>query len=148
MRYPLLSVVGLGVLAALFFYRPSASQEVQTAPRADVPCLMAGVPLVQHVHTKLVIRVDGAHEPVPPGIGLSSSCERAVHTHEPDSIIHVEAQDTLRYTLGSFFSVWGKGIEREGYDLRVLRENEPYTGAPGDILLKDEETVTLEYTRQ
>lgn len=122
----------------------AASQEMP-AP-GTVPCLARGIPLLQHAHTKLVIRVDGDEEQIPPNIGLSPSCEKAVHTHEPDGVIHVEAQDAKIYALGSFFSVWERDIERGGYALQVHVDGAPFKGDPLGIELIDGRAIELAYT--
>src|SRR3989338_131497 len=86
-------VVGLFLFPKIFGGNNGAS--------AKVPCLLPNIPLVQHIHPKITIIVDGVNEIIPNEIGLNSACEKAIHTHEEgDGTIHVESQDSRQYTLG------------------------------------------------
>ncbi|MDO8469406.1 MAG: hypothetical protein Q7S84_00095 [bacterium] len=135
-------VIVLVVGAYLYvFPKPAATTD-------GVPCLKNGIPLTQHLHPLLHIFVSTVEEPIPAGIGLSSSCERAVHTHTDDAasgIIHVESQDSRRYTLGDFFAVWGKSIAREGYDLSVTVDGSPFAGDIAGIKLVDGQSIVFTY---
>ncbi len=120
-----------------------------------VPCLVPNVLLVQHIHPKLKIEVDGINENIPNEIGLSDICEKAIHTHEEgDGTIHVEAQDNRQYTLGDFFSVWGRSIERDGYVLFLTIDGHPFLDAIINdqpqpiktfIILKDGQQIIMSY---
>jgi hypothetical protein len=111
----------------------------------SVPCLAPNIPLTQHIHATLNITVDGAAEPIPANIGLAS-CERALHTHDETGPLHVEAQDTRAYTLGDFFSVWNKGIERAGYEVGMTVNGQP-SAEMGNLVLQDGQTITLTYAK-
>lgn len=65
-------------------------------------------PTILHHHVHLDIEVDGAPVSVPAQIGLSSSAESPLHTHDDTGVIHVESSDTnFAPTLGEVFDVWG-----------------------------------------
>lgn len=136
-------VVGLVVLILIifgFFFWPQKKVDI-----ADVPCLDSKIStLKQHIHPHLQIIFEGQNEVIPANIGLSSDCEKVIHTHDTDGVIHVEAQDNRQYTLGNFFSVWsatgGKKISRFGYKLEM---NLP--GKPEELILKDRQEIILKY---
>ncbi|MEK7114998.1 MAG: hypothetical protein AAB847_01420 [Patescibacteria group bacterium] len=113
----------------------------------DVPCLDSNITtLKQHIHPHLQIIIEDQNEAIPANIGLSSDCERSIHTHDTNGIIHVESQDNRQYTLGDFFNVWsasgGKKIDRFGYKLEM---NLP--GKPEELILKDKQEIILKYSK-
>ncbi|MEK7465274.1 MAG: hypothetical protein AAB631_00690 [Patescibacteria group bacterium] len=147
-------VWGIGIVVVLIagFSLPRIfGGSVGTGLEDSVPCLREGLPLVQHIHPTLPILVDGVAETIPAGIGLSPSCERAVHTHADDvarGVIHVESQDSRTYTLGDFFSVWDRPIIRDEYTLVVTVDGKLYSGPADQIPLKDLEEIRLAYTKE
>lgn len=62
-----------------------------------------------HVHALLSVFVDGEQVTVPANIGIDSRdrIESPLHTHTPDGVIHVEADDPSPFTLQDVFSIWG-----------------------------------------
>lgn len=87
------------------------------APVADVPDRVAAAGLdlgpmgtAEHYHPKLQIIIDGQQIQVPANIGVdpATGAMSAVHTHEKDGTIHIEA-DTVgeTFTLGQLFTQWG-----------------------------------------
>ncbi len=112
-----------------------------------VPCLDPNVPLQQHQHATLQIVVDGILEKVPADIGISEACHFALHTHDGTGTLHVEAQDVYPYSLGDFFRVWQKPIERNGYTLTTFVDAVEYKKAPEKIILTDKQQIVLSYMR-
>ena len=112
----------------------------------SVPCLISGIPLVQHIHPTLAIYVDGVQETIPHDIGLSGLCERAIHTHDTNGVIHVEAQDSRNYMLGDFFSVWEKPFERPGYSLAMTIQGVSSTEA-ANLILQDGQMIVIRYQK-
>lgn len=140
---------GLIILLVFLFLYPRIFGNTNRVSNAPVPCLIPNVPLVQHIHPVLSITVDGKPEPIPAEIGLSASCEHAIHTHDEDTalgVIHVESQDRRAYTLGDFFSVWGKSMNRDGYALKVTADGRTLDD-PAALLLKDNQQIKLEYVK-
>ncbi|KKW19404.1 MAG: hypothetical protein UY63_C0014G0001 [Parcubacteria group bacterium GW2011_GWA2_51_10] len=138
------AVVIAAVVAAYLYVFPKPA----ATTTGEVPCLKNGIPLTQHLHPLLHIFVGTVEESIPANIGLSPTCERAVHTHSDDvasGTIHVESQDSHRYTLGNFFAVWGKPIERDGYDLSVTVDGAPFAGDPSTIELTDGQKIVFTY---
>lgn len=141
-NYILWFLAGLAViLLALNLYGKS---KPQTGMRA-VPCLVPNVALMQHIHPTLQIIVNGVPEKIPANIGLSDTCERAVHTHDANGTLHVEAQDLHPYTLGEFFAVWKRPLVTPEFTSMVVdgalsKEN------PATLILKDKQQIILSYT--
>ena len=119
----------------------------QVAVVRPVPCLDPKVALQQHQHATLQIIVDGKPEKIPADIGLTEACHLALHTHDDTDTLHVEAQDVYPYSLGDFFRVWNKSIERNGYALTVFVDAVQYNKAPEDIVLKEKQQIILSYVR-
>jgi len=135
----IVAVVGLFLIPRIFNKNNDAN--------AKVPCLLPNIPLVQHIHPKITIIVDGVNEIIPNEIGLNSACEKAIHTHEEgDGTIHVESQDSRQYTLGDFFSVWSKSISREGYNLGITVDGGIVQDS-AQIIFKDGQQIVLKYTK-
>ena len=61
-----------------------------------------------HVHALLSVFVNGEPVTVPPNVGLGPAIgELSLHTHTPDGVVHIEADDPYPFTVGQFFDVWG-----------------------------------------
>ena len=112
---------------------------------ANVDCLPSHQRANLHIHPVLRITVDGAPEPIPAETGIVRSCMAEIHTHDGSGTLHVESVLAAKaFTLGQFFTVWGKELTREGYsaDLTV-------NGAPsnefGNLLLLDHQDIRIDY---
>jgi hypothetical protein len=129
---------------------------------ADVPARVAAAGLdlgpmgtADHYHPVLAITIDGQKVPVPPNIGVdpNTGAMSAVHTHEGDGTIHIEA-DTVgeKFTLGQLFTQWGValtptrigGITAEaGEKVSVTSNGTPMTGDPADLQLEPDQQIEL-----
>ncbi len=118
-----------------------------TANVANLPCLLPNVQLALHWHPELKILVDGEQEALPADLGLEGSCPRPIHTHDTTGIIHIEAQVVRDYLLGEFFGLWGKTIDREGYDLVMTVDEKPSLEL-GNLVMKDGQKIVLSYTKK
>ena len=65
--------------------------------------------LVEHIHQRMVVLVNGKFVLVPPGIGIDKNGKfiSELHTHDASGILHVESPVKRAFTLGQFFDVWG-----------------------------------------
>ncbi|MGD1838197.1 MAG: hypothetical protein ACPKPY_09090 [Nitrososphaeraceae archaeon] len=61
-----------------------------------------------HIHTHLLIFIDGRSLDIPANIGISldDNCLYWLHTHQNDGIIHIESPTNTTFTLGQFFAIW------------------------------------------
>lgn len=141
--------IAVGILALILIIayavavneKKSATGEISAV---SVPCLNENQPLLQHIHPILKIFVNGQAEKVPADIGLSVTCEKALHTHDDTGELHVEAQDLRAYTLGDFFEVWNKPFQRDGFYLQASVDGQEVSD-PAGIILKDKEEIILNY---
>lgn len=65
--------------------------------------------LVEHIHQRMVVLVNGKFVYVPAGIGIDKNGKfiAELHTHDVSGITHVESPVKRSFTLGEFFDVWG-----------------------------------------
>jgi hypothetical protein len=123
----------------------------------------AGVPLLDqeafetHIHTQLIVDVNGQAIEVPAGIGIDTDANRiaALHTHDATGLIHVESPEKhAKYTLGQFLTVWGMPADAAGQCV-FFNAKPPCTvtvtskdsGTVGlDVTLADQDELTLTVT--
>ena len=111
--------------------------------------------MAEHYHPKLRIIIDGSEVPIPPNVGVdpTTGAMSALHTHEGDGTIHIEA-DTVgeKFTLGQLFTQWGVALTptqiggvkaNAGEEVRVTSNGAPVTGDPGDLELEPEQEIEL-----
>ncbi|MDB5869372.1 MAG: hypothetical protein JWP96_1704 [Polaromonas sp.] len=72
-----------------------------------------------HIHSHLSIFRDGVRLAIPADIGIvgsesvpATSCHYPLHTHDETGVIHVEALDPIKTTLGQVFNIWGQPLSR------------------------------------
>ena|SRR3989344_5650462 len=153
-------ILTFGILGGLFYYpsvnAPLKNVRDENAGEVSVPCLVPNMKLVRHDHSKLDVIINGSSIEIPGGVGVDGSCHRALHTHDDEGgpgIIHIEAQDSNPYTLGDFFSVWGRVLNRnqimdfkveEGYELLMTLNGVP-SNEFENLVLQDKQEIKLEY---
>jgi hypothetical protein len=113
----------------------------------DIPCLSLSEDEDTMVGTVLQIVTDDVPELIPAAIGRSEQCIASIHTRDASGTVYVSETRGDRYTLGDFFSVWGRSFEKNGYDISV------YTGdvkseLEDDLILQDHKHVVVVYTRK
>jgi hypothetical protein len=124
------------------------------------------------VHSHLDIFVDGQPVVIPAGIGINiadpgvktftdggrtgyggidgcgQTCISPLHTHDPDGILHTEAQGDSPNTLGRFFSEWGVALSSDCIadrcgGVKVYIDGQEFTGDPATIELTDRREIAL-----
>jgi hypothetical protein len=122
------------------------------APATNVPCGPSEV-LTRHEHAHLTILIRGQIKSVPAFIGITATRICWLHTHDTSGIIHIEADDNRTFTLGDFFAVWRQPLSQTAIDgdrvgsgesIQTTVNQQPYTGAPETIVLKDHQDIVLE----
>jgi len=128
----------------------------------DVPARVAAAGLdlgpmgtAEHYHPMLTITIDGQQVPVAPNIGVdpNTGAMSAVHTHEGDGTIHIEA-DTVgeKFTLGQLFTQWGVALTetqiggvkaKAGEKVTVTSNGTPVPGNPADLQLEPDQQIEL-----
>jgi hypothetical protein len=79
-----------------------------------------------HIHAHLDIIVNGKSAKVPAGIGIKpNECLYWLHTHDTSGVIHIEAPQETKFTLGQFIQVWGDtpGISPKFEDMIIGDKN-------------------------
>lgn len=109
----------------------------------------------EHYHPQLRIVIDGADVPVPPNVGVdpATGAMSALHTHEGDGTIHIEADSVGEvFTLGQFFTQWGVALTpdqiggvhaKPGQRLEVTINGAKVTGNPADLRLEPDQQILL-----
>lgn len=132
------------------------------APTADVTARVAAAGLdlgpmgtAEHYHPQLEVIIGGKQVQVPANIGVdpTTGAMSALHTHETDGTIHIEA-DTLGevFTVGQLFTEWGVeltptqigGVKAEaGEKVAITSNGAPFTGDPRDLRLEPDQRIVL-----
>ena len=109
-----------------------------------------------HAHALLSVYRDGKQVGVPADLGYDQSgAHSSLHTHTPDGVIHMEADDPYPYRLSHVMTTWGVpfGPDRLGGDtatatatadkkVHIYVNGEP---ASPDVELKDGDNVVVAY---
>jgi hypothetical protein len=105
-----------------------------------------------HAHALLAVYRDGQQVPVPADLGYDETgAHSSLHTHTPDGVIHMEADDPYPYRLSHVMTTWGVAFDadRLGGDtaagekkVHVYVNGEP---AAPDVELKDGDNVVVAY---
>ena len=113
-----------------------------------------------HVHSHLSIFLNGDQLRIPSAVGITTpsggvECLYVVHTHDASGMIHIEAATPGTYTLGNFFHIWGRSLDRtniagiQGLPVTVYIVNEgdtaatEYTGDLATIELPAHRQITI-----
>jgi hypothetical protein len=141
-----------GIVLAVAIGACGQSAPPTPPPAANVPC-GPGEVLTRHEHAHLTILIRGQIKTVPAFVGITATQICWLHTHDTSGIIHVEAGDSRTFTLGDFFAVWRQPLGQnvidgdragDGESVRATVNQQPYTGAPETIVLKDREDIVLQ----
>jgi hypothetical protein len=109
----------------------------------------------EHYHPRLRIIIDGADVPVPPNIGVdpTTGAMSALHTHEGDGTIHIEADSVGEvFTLGQLFTQWGVALSRQqiggarakpGGLVQLTSNGAEVMGDPADLRLEPNQQIIL-----
>jgi len=135
---------------------PPSAELVRNTTLAKVPLLTAeGV--ATHIHTSLVVMVNGKEKEVPAGIGIDETSGHiaALHTHDTSGLIHLEsAKANDDYSLEQFLTVWGMPKDDAGRcaffgatsPCTITVTSKDSGKVPLDVPLKDYDTLTLTVT--
>ena len=139
------------ILIALFMlprWSDKTRAQVAVWDDAGVGCLPSHQNANLHIHPLLTITVDERSEGIPANVGIVRSCMAETHTHDAGGTVHIESVVAGKtFTLGQFFTIWGKSLEREGYDLMMAVDGVP-SAEFGNAVMKDGQTMELAYVRQ
>lgn len=107
-----------------------------------------------HAHVLLSVFRDGQPVTVPAGIGFDArGAHSSLHTHTPDGVIHMEADDPYPYELGQVFAAWGVAFDdqrlggdvtTDGRKVHVYVNGQP-AAAGSAVVLEDGDNVVVAY---
>ncbi len=107
----------------------------------------------EHYHASSASSSTAPTSPVPPNIGVDPDTGdmSALHTHEGDGTIHIEADSVGEvFTLGQFFTQWGVALTRQqtggahaepGQQVHVTSNGATVTGDPADLRLEPDQQI-------
>ena len=106
-----------------------------------------------HAHALLTVYRNGEQVPVPADLGFNQSgAHGSLHTHTPDGVIHMEADDPYPYELAHVMAVWGVAFDRNRLGGDVAAGDKAVhvyvNGKPapdGPVVLKDKDNVVVAY---
>lgn len=129
----------------------------------DVPARVAAAGLdlgpmgtAEHYHPTLRIIIGGQQVPVAANIGVDpqTGAMSAVHTHEGDGTIHIEADRAGEvFTLGQLFTQWGLKLTATqiggvlapaGQRVTITSNGEPVDGDPAQLRLQPDQQIVVE----
>jgi hypothetical protein len=151
------AVLLIGAVAMIVYANLNKTASAAAGPIDGIPC-NTSEQLAVHYHAHLTILVAGSEALVPANIGINSDqqCLYWLHTHDATGIIHIEAPQSSskrKFTLGNFFDVWGKKLDRTHVGATTLTGNQTlvmfvdgktYTGDPRQIVLQNHTQVVIE----
>ncbi len=112
--------------------------------------------MAEHYHPHLRIIINGTEVPVPGNIGVdpATGAMSALHTHERDGTIHIEADTAGEvFTMGQLFVQWGVKLTstqiggvrgKDGQKVTLTSNGAPVTGDPTNLRLEPEQKIVLE----
>lgn len=148
---PSVSTEGLDSTSEPPWPAPSNAADRVTAAGLD----LGPMGTAEHYHPQLQVIVDGQQVPVPANIGVDTTtgAMSALHTHTPDGVIHVEADQAGEvFTLGQFFTEWGLILNSKqiggvrapgGSAVAVTVNGDPYAGDPADLRLEPDQMIVV-----
>lgn len=147
------SVVIIVVILGILFLWPRITnpkrEQISQWGDINVDCLTMGhTNISSHIHSDLEVYVDGQKEVLSRDIGVARNCMAEIHTHDDSGVIHLEsASSEKQFTLSQFFGVWGKTMEREGYNTEVIADGLTVAD-PANLVLKDRQQIVIKYTKK
>lgn len=141
-------VVALVVLFLIPRFTNPSRPTIKAWSEARVGCLANHQKANLHIHPALQILIDGIPESLPAEIGIVRGCMAEIHTHKLNDRLHVESVEPGKtFTLGQFFTVWGREIERQGFTLKATVDGAPEDEI-GNLILSDRQEILFEYTKE
>ncbi|HYF28777.1 MAG TPA: hypothetical protein VEA36_00215 [Candidatus Paceibacterota bacterium] len=149
-------IIGISALLALIWFASASTREGTATKRTNREIAMSCMTHESdtfHIHPTLSIMVNGEPIVVPADIGITPGCMRAIHTHTPDGIIHIESNEPRDFTLADFFANWEKPfsatqiLEHVADDTHRIRMT--VNGAEVDTfentILRDKDQIVIYY---
>jgi len=146
----LVAVVSIGIIIAVIMLpSPSNGPTISESENSILErTLTSHDSLRQHFHPEIKIIVDGEPVKIPANVGVSSTSFLYMHTHDDSGKIHVESPSNHIFTLGDFFTIWGKEFTSECVDTNcgkiVTSANGDVIDSPLDHILQEDDKILIE----
>lgn len=144
-------IVLFGSVAALttVFVYALSDRETNTWPHSSVSCVEEGKrDSMSFDKVSIQVVVDSAPELIPGSIGRSDTCTAHIHTVDASGTVYVaRASEETLYTLSDFLDVWGKTLDRPGYD-RTVYVNDAITNDAMLTPLMGNTHIVVLYSKQ
>jgi hypothetical protein len=109
--------------------------------------------LVEHIHPRLTIVVDGQRRTIPANVGIQPAGNLPIHTHTADGTLHIESTKYYKFRLRDFFTIWGQPFNKNVVLGRAADKAHPITmtvnGRPsrqfGNLPLSDGQQIVIRY---
>jgi hypothetical protein len=144
----------VGGVLGIIYMTVSSVNECKTADVLDLS-IEGHTNLNLHIHPQLSIIIDGKNEIIPANIGVTGDFMRPVHTHDETGELHVEGPCMRDFTLGDFFTVWGKRFDNQCIFDHCTDAGKLTMMVDGvssedfeNLILKDGQTIVIEYVSQ
>ncbi len=148
----IISILTVAVIGGLFASASLTSKKESSVP-AQERCVEHGGAISEHYHPELFIYDHGKPVEIPSNIGISPTCMRPLHTHDNSGTIHVETPIHHDFTVGDFFSNWGKPFSKDqlldfkngnGGTITMMVNGQPNTQFESYIM-KDGDKIELRF---
>ena len=93
----------------------SSSNPASAANTVFCESFLQPPPQQYRIHLRLTLVINGKNVAIPAGIGITEDCRLIIHTSDAQGTIEIEPYTATAFTLGDFFSVWGRNFPRTGY---------------------------------
>jgi len=148
------TIVGIGVFSVIILIGGVSlmSRNSTTPLPPHQQCISHGG-ISMHIHPKLRIEIAGTTFPIPTNIGINPSCMMSLHTHDDSGVIHAEYPTQRDFTLGNFFSNWGKDFSQnqifdnfvdDTRSLSITVDGQPNYDFE-NLVLKDDQDILIKY---
>jgi len=147
-------LVILGGAAAIRFGGIAGSPYTADTPVTQM-CIQHSSAVLHH-HAVLSINILGTPYTLPPNIGITPECMRPLHTHDPSgNTIHIESPVPHTFTLGDFFTVWGKSFSStqimnynaDASHVVTMTVNGASSAAYQNLVLEDGQQIGIQYSQ-
>ncbi len=151
----LIVLIFVGFIGFVFYAKSQPSPLMKLSSREIVNECTSDAETVFHLHSELTVMANKKLVEIPAEIGVDriNNCMSAIHTHDPNGIIHVESPIKKDFILGDFFFKWGKTLNSQQildfqvddqHALKVYvdgRESQEFE----NIVLKDKQKIFIDY---
>lgn len=154
MDKPTISIISIAFIIIAVLVGVASMNSTKSLPREQ--CVEHSIALGMHIHPELEIYNEDQKVTIPSNVGISSSCMKALHTHDDTGKIHIEYPEKYDFTLGDFFANWGQTLSKD--QVMDMKADDTHTitmtvdGNQSDafdkLTLKDHQKIVIRYGKK